>query len=144
MTASPRAYSLIKQFEGLRLRSYRDVTGVWTVGYGTTAGAHADQTITEEQADALLRQEVERLEPILSAAITAPVAQAQFDACVSFAYNLGAGAFSRSTLLKKINAGDMLGASAEFPKWVFASGREMPGLVHRRAEEKAVFDGVSV
>ena len=138
MTASDRAYSLIKSFEGLRLQSYRDAVGVWTVGYGSTQGAHPDQTITEPEADALLRQEVKRLEPIISAAITVPVAQPVFDACISFAYNLGAGAFKISTLLKKINTKDPT-AKDEFQKWNHAGGKVMAGLTRRRIAEADLF-----
>lgn len=139
MTASPRAYGLIRRFEGLRLQSYRDPVGLWTIGYGTTHDAHPGQCITEDQANALLRQEVERIEPVLNAAITVPVTQQQFDACVSLAFNIGLGKFAKSTLLKKLNAGDSAGAAEEFAKWVYADSRKLAGLVTRRAAEAMMF-----
>ena len=75
----------------------------------------------------------------VTALVRAPMTQCQFDALVSFVFNTGAQAFSCSTLLEKLNAGDMAGAAAEFPRWCFATGKRLPGLVARRAAEAALF-----
>ena len=141
MTASPAAYALIRRYEGLRLTSYRDPVGIWTVGYGTTQGAEPDQHITEEEAEAMLRHEVAHVEGVLTAAITRPVEQHQFDACVALAYNIGCGNFTHSTLLRKLNAGDREGAAEEFGRWCHAGTSVLPGLVERRKAERELFLG---
>lgn len=138
MNASARAYQLIREFEGLRLTSYRDPVGIWTVGFGTTHGAHPDQTITEAQAETMLRQEVERLEPIISSAVKVPITQNQYDALISFAYNLGVANLTRSTLLLKLNKGDATAVS-EFARWNKAGAKVLPGLTRRRAAEANLF-----
>lgn len=143
MTCSSRGIALIKQFEGCRLQSYRDPVGIWTIGYGTTHGVHPEQTITEEEADSLLRQEVTRIEPIITSAVKVPIAQGQFDALISFAYNLGVANLTRSTLLMKLNKGDMDGAAAEFWRWDKAGGKVLTGLIRRRAAEAELFGEVA-
>lgn len=141
-TTSPAGIALIKQFEGLRLDSYRDSVGVWTVGWGTTHGAEPDQHITEEQADAMLQTELQHVEGVLNAAITyQELKQNQFDACASFTYNVGAGNFTKSTLHKKLNAGDIAGAAQEFPKWDHAGNAVLQGLLNRRLAEQEMFLG---
>jgi len=138
---SSAGLALIKRSEGLKLKAYRDVAGVWTIGYGHTGpDVKAGLVITEAQADALLRLDLASAEQ--AAMRLAPSAtQGQFDALVSFIYNLGEGRLARSTLLKRHNAGDFAGAAGEFSKWVYADGRKYPGLVNRRAEEAALYLG---
>lgn len=134
-----KGLALIKSFEGLRLTSYKCPADVWTVGYGST-GPHVkpNTTITEAQADKLLQDDLDRFEA--SVARHAPNAtQNQFDAMVSLAFNIGTGAFEKSTLLRKFKAGDVAGAAAGFAAWKNAGGRELPGLVRRRAAERALF-----
>lgn len=131
--------ALIKQFEGLRLKAYLCPAKVWTIGYGST-GAHvrAGLTITEAEAEALLRKDLARFEAAVDAA-TATASQREFDAMVSFAFNVGIQAFNRSTILQKHRAGDYGGAAAEFARWNKAGGRVLPGLSRRRAAEAALY-----
>jgi lysozyme len=138
---SERGLSLIKEFEGLGLKAYLDVVGVPTIGYGTTAGVKIGQTITKERAEELLREDVKRFEGYVSRLVKVPLTQGQYDALVSFVYNLGPGALEKSTLLDQLNRGDSDGASEQFDRWVFASGRKLAGLVRRRKAERALFEG---
>lgn len=131
--------ALIKSFEGLRLTAYKCPADVWTIGYGST-GPHVKQgmTITEAQADKLLQDDLDRFEA--SVAKHAPNAsQNQFDAMVSLAFNIGTGAFEKSTLLRKFVAGDTAGAAEAFRQWVNAGGRKLEGLVRRREAERKLF-----
>ena len=139
MSLSQSGLNLIKSHEGLRTTAYKDPVGVWTIGYGHTGTAKPGQKITEAQAEQLLRQDVGWAEAAVRKNVKVPLTQGQFDALVSFTFNLGAGALSRSTLLKKLNAGDYAGAQAEFGKFVHAGGRVLPGLVRRRNEEAQMF-----
>lgn len=134
----------LKQFEGLRLQPYKDVAGLWTIGYGhlLKAGEWWD-SITEEFATRLLAQDVGTAEDAVNALVKVPLSQPQFDALVSFVYNVGVGAFRRSTLLRLLNAGDYAGAAAQLPLWRKAGGKIVQGLVNRRAQEVAMFNGGS-
>ena len=143
MTASESAYGLIRRFESLRLTSYRDPVGIWTVGYGHTQNAAPDQTITEQGAETFLHQDVSVVEGVLTAAIMVPATQNQFDACCSLAFNIGRGNFTKSTLLKKLNAGDAPGAAEEFLRWNHAGGQVLPGLTARRIAEQQLFQAVA-
>lgn len=97
----------IKQWEGLRLRAYRDAADVWTIGYGHTgSAASAGRVITQAQAESLLRQDLDQFERAVERIITVPLTDNQFGALVSFAFNVGETAFARSTLATKLNAGD--------------------------------------
>lgn len=138
------AVPFIKSNEGCRLTSYRDPAGVWTVGYGATRLASGNPVmrnvrITQEQADDLLKSELERLRGVLAQYIRAPVTEGQFIALIDFAYNCGEGSLRRSTLLKLLNAGKVVNAGYEFRRWTRAGGRELPGLVRRREAEKELF-----
>lgn len=138
MNISDRGLRLIQQFEGLRLAAYDDGVGVQTIGYGHTKGVQPGDRITREQAEAFLREDVAEAEEALRM-VTAPLTQNQRDALVSFVFNLGADRLKDSTLLKRLNAGDYKGAADEFMKWRMAAGKVMPGLVKRRAAERALF-----
>ena len=139
MRISDRGLSLIKTFEGLYLTAYQCPAGKWTIGWGCTDGVTPGMTITEAQAEAWLKREVAQFEGAVSAAVTVPLNQHEFDALVSFAYNVGAGALRSSTLLKKLNSGDRAGAAKEFDRWNRGGGRVLPGLVRRRAAERELF-----
>jgi GH24 family phage-related lysozyme (muramidase) len=144
MKPSDNCINLIKQFEGFRSAPYLDAVNVATIGYGTTMIDGKPVTlqtppITEQRATELLRAYVENSSPKIIKACTHQLTQGQFDAIISFVYNLGIGNFQSSTLLKKLNAWDILGASLEFDKWVNAGGKKLPGLITRRAKEKALF-----
>lgn len=146
MRTSPAGRAFIGRHEGVRLAAYRDAAGVWTIGYGHTAAAGppvpaAGLTITAAEADAILGRDLARFEAAVSRLVTVALSQGEFDALVSFAFNVGEGALGRSTLLRKLNAGDRAGAAAEFGRWNKAGGRVLAGLTRRRAEERAVFLG---
>lgn len=141
MMPSKNAIDLIKSFEGLKLKAYQDPIGIWTIGYGTIQYPNGRKVrqgdiITEDHATEYLMHEVN----LKSKGITAIVNQNQFDALVSFAYNLGTGALNRSTLLKKVKA-DPCDPTIrnEFMKWVNAGGRQLAGLVRRRKAEADLY-----
>ncbi|WP_438455325.1 lysozyme [Vreelandella venusta] len=140
MRLSPSGLELIKGHEGLRLSAYQDVAGVWTIGYGHTGSAKPGMTITNKQADELLRNDVEQFENAVNNLVHVSLNQNQFDALVSFTFNLGRAALYRSTLLRKLNAGDYVGAANEFGRWVNAGGKPWPGLIRRRKEERELFE----
>ena len=146
MRTSPAGRAFIGRHEGLRLSAYRDAAGIWTIGYGHTAAAGppvpvAGMTITAAEADAILGRDLARFEAAVTRLVTVALSQSEFDALVSFTFNVGEGALGRSTLLKKLNAGDRAGAAAEFGRWNKAGGRVLAGLTRRRAEERAMFSG---
>lgn len=108
-----------------------------TIGFGTTAGVRMGDTITPPKALARALTDVQQFEGALKQCVRVPLHQHEYDALVSFAYNIGPGAFCGSTLVRKLNAGDYAGACDEMPRWVFAGGRKVQGLVNRRAAERA-------
>jgi lysozyme len=136
---SDRGLDLLKQFEGVRLKAYRDPVGVWTIGYGHTITAEPGMRITREEAERLLRQDLERFEKAVRDRVMVPINQDQFDALVSFAFNVGVGAFRKSTLLRLLNQGNYEGAKDEFKRWVYGGGRRLAGLVKRRNHEAELF-----
>jgi lysozyme len=139
MSISPAGIALIQAHEGLRLTAYRDAGGVWTIGYGSTGGVRRGMTITRDQAVLRLYHDLDTAESAVNSRVTVPLSQPQFDALVSLVFNIGGGAFRKSTLLQKLNAGDYAGAANEFNRWVKAKGRVLPGLVTRRAAERSLF-----
>lgn len=133
---------LIKSFEGLRLKAYRDPVGIWTIGYGTTRGVRPDMSISEAEAEQFLQQDLIRFEQDISGAVAAPVNDNQFSALASFTYNVGSGALRSSTLLKLLNGRqDIRKTADEFPRWNKAGGRVLDGLTRRRNAERALFLG---
>ena len=144
MKTSPKGIALIKSAEGLRLKAYPDpgTGGVpWTIGYGSTAGVTRNMVITETRAEQMLAADLVRFERIVERLVRVPLNQGQFDALVSFTYNVGEGNFTKSTLLRKLKAGDTAGAAEQFSRWVHAGGKVLPGLITRRAAERASFLG---
>lgn len=140
MKVSEHGLHLIKHFEGLRLQAYQCSAGVWTVGYGHRSG----DVIDEAQAASFLREDIAESESAVNSLVKAPLKQNQFDALVSFVFNLGSGNFHSSTLLKKLNAGDYAGTADELLRWVHAGGQRLPGLVRRREAERNLFIGWSL
>lgn len=130
---------LIKSFEGLELEAYLCPANVWTIGYGHTGNVHEGQTITKQEADELLDQDLEVFRRGVRKAVTVDLNENQFGALVSFAYNVGIGSLQSSTLLKLLNAGDYAGAADQFLRWNKASGKVLTGLTRRREAERAVF-----
>ncbi len=143
MKTSEKGYNLIRQSEGFKLESYQDTGGVWTIGYGHTKGVVQGMNITEETAEKFLKQDVEHCERCLMW-YSQDFTQGQYDACIDFIFNLGAGNFYSSTLFKKMKVGDYKGASDEFLKWIYGTvnGKrvKLPGLVTRRAKERELFN----
>ena len=140
MRASKKAYDIIQEFEGCRLDAYQDSVGVWTIGYGHTKTAKKGMRIDRREANRLLLEDVARHAKGVASLLKVDVNQNQFDALVSFAFNLGVGALSKSTLLRKLNNGDAVGAAAEFSRWVYAGGKKLNGLVRRRDAERKLFE----
>ena len=144
MQTSDKGIALIKQFEGCKLTAYQDSVGVWTIGYGWTKPVdgkpiRAGMTIKQETAERLLKTGMVSYESDVSRLVKVGLTQGQFDALVSFTYNLGARSLSTSTLLRKLNAGDYAGAADEFLRWNKAGGKVLNGLTRRREAERALF-----
>ena len=144
MQTSEKGIALIKEFEGCKLTAYQDSVGVWTIGYGWTQPVdgkpiRAGMTINQETAERLLKTGLVSYESDVSHLVKVGLTQGQFDALVSFTYNLGARSLSTSTLLRKLNAGDCAGAADEFLRWNKAGGKVLNGLTRRREAERALF-----
>ena len=140
MEMSRNGLAMLQTFEGCKLSAYRDVGGVWTIGYGHTRGVTDGLTCLQAQADAWLAEDIAPAEQGVTRLVQVPLVQGQFDALVSFAFNCGVAALAASTLLRKLNAQDCCGAADEFPRWVRdAQGNVEPGLVSRRTKERALF-----
>jgi lysozyme len=143
MKISGAGIELIRRFEGLELESYQDIAGVWTIGYGHTETAGPDQKINEREAEELLRRDLAPRERAVEQLVSVGLNQNEFDALVSFIFNVGASAFKTSTARKRLNRNDRIGAGEALTWWNKAtvSGvlREVRGLTRRRAAEKALF-----
>lgn len=134
---SKSGIALTEQFEGCRLVAYQDVKGVWTIGYGHTAGVYPGMTCTQFQAEQWLLQDVAWASSAVKKLVTTALNQHEFDALVDFVFNVGSGNFGGSTMLKLLNAGDHVNAAGEFEKWDMSGGKHIAGLLRRRiAEEK--------
>ena len=125
----------IATYEGYRGNAYQDSVGVPTIGFGETAGVKMGDKTTPERALVQLLASTEKHADAIRACITVPLYQHEFDAYISLAYNIGTGAFCRSTLVKKLNAKDYAGACEEIRRWNKAGGKVLPGLVKRRDVE---------
>lgn len=142
MQTSDKGIALIKKYEGFSAVVYRCPAGKLTIGYGHMLKTGEDfTTITEYDADGLLRVDVMAAEHAVNALVKVALTQGQFDALVSFVYNLGATHFKNSTLLKRLNEGNYEVAGDNFQKWVYGGGKKLEGLVRRRAAEWALFTG---
>lgn len=138
--------SLIAGVEGLRLTVYQDTGGVWTVGYGHVVqpadGLYpytTKRTITQAEADALFAKDTAAAERTVRENVHTSITPNQYASLVSLAFNIGESAFANSTLVKKLNAGDIAGAADEFMRWVYDNGTRVTGLVSRRERERAIF-----
>ena len=142
MKVSKEGIDLIKKFEGLRLDAYRCQAGILTIGYGHTEGVFAGQKISKDEADFLLQEDLKTFEQGLCKMLNAEelnVTQNQFDALISFAFNLGLSTLVGSTLWRLFTHGDIQGAANEFPKWIYAGGKPLEGLKRRRQAERELF-----
>jgi len=146
MRLSDDGLELIKSHEGLRLEAYPDPGSggePWTVGYGHTGDVKEGDEIDEAEASRLLREDVASAELCVERHVEVKLEQHEFDALVSFVFNVGCGNFSASTMLKLINAGNKRAAVAQFGRWNKAAGKVLAGLTRRRADEADHFLGVA-
>jgi lysozyme len=140
MKTGNQGIKLIQFYESLRLQAYRDPIGIWTIGYGHTGPEVIEGLqITEAQADEILRKDLEEFEGYVNDYVKVPLSQNQFDALVSFTFNLGPANLKRSTLLKLLNQKKYAEASKEFIKWDKAAGKTLAGLTKRRQAESSLF-----
>ncbi len=140
MNVSENGINFIKLQEGLRLDVYSDTGGKLTIGYGHLL-LHPEyyETITEEKARELLKDDLSVAENIINRWVIFPLNQNQFDALVSLVFNIGAGSFKTSTLLKLLNESDLDGAANEFDRWIHVGNEISDDLIDRRAAEKSLF-----
>lgn len=144
MKISPKGLEFIKSFEELRLVAYKCPAGVLTIGYGHTgADVHEGQVISQETANLRLISDADDAEGAVERLVKVPLQQHEYDALVSFVFNVGVGNFASSTLLKLLNVGNRGAAASELPRWNKSNKKVLPGLTRRRLAEKAMFlDGV--
>lgn len=142
LIASSVALGSIALHEGFRGKAYRDPVGIPTIGYGETKGVKMGDTITQREALERLRISAEEHGKGMAACIKVPISQNEYDAYLDFTYNVGVGAFCKSTLNKKLNSGDYDGACRELLKWNKAGGKVLPGLTKRREEEYQLCSGL--
>ena len=142
---SDHGRQLIRHHEGVRRTPYRDWVGLWTVGVGhligtgTTLPLAWDRTFTDEEIDGILRTDLVRFERGVTRLCPVALTAGQFDALVSFSFNVGLGALQSSSLRKKLNRGEVSGAADEFLKWNKAGGKVWRGLTIRRQDERLLF-----
>ena len=145
MDISNKGLKLIQEFEGLKLTAYQDVIGIWTIGYGNTFYLDGNivkkgDKVTKAQAEALLKATIKEFETKVESLVKAKLNQNQFDALVSFTYNVGPANLKKSTLLKKVNINPNDESIAdEFIKWNRASGKVIDGLTRRRQAESDLY-----
>mgnify|MGYP003647451390 FL=1 len=141
MKISQEGLSLIKKFEGCELEAYRCAANVLTIGYGSTKGVKEGDTITQEEADSLLLHEMDEYEGYINDMVNADLKQNQFDAMVSWVFNLGPSNLQASTLLKVLNSKDYEGVPSQIKRWNKAGGQVKQGLIRRREAEALLFEG---
>jgi lysozyme len=136
---SGNGLDLIKRWEGCRTNAYKCPGGVWTIGYGHTKDVKPGMMISHSKADDLLLEDLKVFESAVRCLVTVSLNQNQFDALVSFTFNVGEGALKSSTLLRLLNSGNYTAAASQFGKWVYAGKQVLPGLVARREDECQLF-----
>tara|TARA_B110000285_G_scaffold197204_1_gene228696 strand:- start:2708 stop:3151 length:444 start_codon:yes stop_codon:yes gene_type:complete len=141
MKISQEGLSLIKKFEGCELEAYKCAAGVWTIGYGSTKGVKEGDTLTEEETDNLLLHEMDEYEGYVLESVEMPLSQHQFDAIVSWTFNLGPSNLKASTMLKVLNKGNYEDVPAQIKRWNKAGGKVLEGLIRRREAEALLFEG---
>lgn len=141
MNINEHGLKILKSFEGCKLEAYLDIVNVPTIGYGATGpDIKLGLKWTQQQCEDRLKADLKKFETAVLAHVKIKLNSNQFSALVVFSYNVGVGAFSTSTLLKKLNRGDFTGASAEFLRWNKAGGKEVAGLTRRRKAEQELFN----
>ena len=145
MNISKEGLTLIKKFEGCELEAYKCAAGVWTIGYGSTKGVKEGDTITQEEAEELLLKDVEVFEKAVNDAVKRSMVQCQFDALVSWTFNLGVGNLNSSTMLKKLNNQEYNEVVPQMKRWnkatVNGERQVLEGLVRRREAEALLYEG---
>jgi len=141
MQLSNKGHDILKYFEGCRLEAYQDSVGVWTIGYGHTKGVHEGMTITQEEAEQMLLEELVEYEGYVEKLVEVPLNQEQFDALTVWVYNLGPTNFKSSTLLKRLNEGNFEDVPNQIKRWDKAGGKQLLGLTKRREAEARHFEG---
>lgn len=126
---------LIKKFEGLRTKAYKDAVGIWTIGYGHIKNVQGGQRISEAEAESFLRSDLHTAESAVERSVKVALSDNQFGALVAFTFNVGSGALASSTLVRKLNAGDYSAVPEQLNRWVKAGGNTLSGLVKRRKSE---------
>jgi len=141
MKINEEGLELIKSFEGCELKAYKDIVGILTIGYGHTgADVKENQTITQAEAEEILKTDLERFEKgVLDLCKLVTLNSNQFSALVCFSFNVGLGAFKTSTMLKLLSAKEYDKAADQFLRWNKAGGKEVKGLTRRREAERALF-----
>ena len=141
METSNEGISLIQKFEGCELEAYQCSAGVWTIGYGHTKDVVEGMTITKEQAEQMLVDELHEYENYINEYVNVALSQNQFDALVSWVYNLGPANLKASTMLKVLNSGKYEDVPAQMKRWNKAGGKVLEGLIRRREAEACLFKG---
>ena len=141
MKTSAEGLSLIKKFEGCELEAYQCSAGVWTIGYGHTKGVTPSDSISQEEAEQMLVDELHEYESYVNEYVTVALSQNQFDALVSWVYNLGPANLKASTMLKVLNSGEYEDVPAQIKRWNKAGGKVLEGLIRRREAEACLFQG---
>ena len=139
MNIGQRGIEIIKHFEGCELEAYKCPAGVWTIGYGHIKGVSQGMSITQEQAEQMLLDELKEYENYINELVVVDLSQNQFDALVSWVYNLGPANLKSSTLLKVLNSGDYAGVPEQIERWNKAGGKVLEGLIRRRLAESSLF-----
>lgn len=139
MEISQEGLSLIKKFEGCKLESYQCAAGVWTIGYGSTSGVSEGMEISQQRAEALLLEDVAVFEEAVNKAVKVPLEQYEFDALVSWTFNLGPSNLNSSTMLKVLNENKKNEVPAQMRRWNKANGETLQGLIRRREAESLLF-----
>ena len=140
MEMSRVGIELIKQFEGCRLKAYKDAVGVWTIGYGHTVDVKEGIEISQHQAEVILEVDLREYEGYINKYVQVPLTQNQFDALVSWVYNLGVGNLRSSTMLRVLNEGKYSEVSYQIKRRNKAGGKVLRGLIRRREAEADLFD----
>ncbi len=145
MQISHMGIQSLKELEGFRAKAYKDTGGVYTIGYGTIKWlgkpVEAWQTITDKEAALALQADLAWAQTAVNQLVRVPLKQHMFDALVSFVYNIGENAFSKSTMLRLLNEGKYDQAAEQFKRWNQDNGKVVPGLVSRRKVEESLFRG---
>lgn len=138
--SSDLAIHLVQEYEGYRSKAYICPAGIWTIGFGHTGGVKEGQTITEEEAINLLKQDLAKTQNELSNTVQVPVSKNQFIALMSFTFNIGITKVRTSTLMKYLNQGEYALAGKQLLRWVYANGVKLPGLEKRREAEYKIWN----